>query len=272
LPSSASCRPSSRRSTRSAAAAEIIAQFRREAEEAEAEFNRAHDELVREVVDIGNRLVADAPEIDDSAAPRPDQMSQEYAFWKIDSIGGFEETAAQTERIRFAPMPFYDTDDRSRVQRMVQILRGRVYAAEYGTQCGRGVAPDKRIRDDLGGYSDELENVQAKYEAIKRQFKHAQATLPGLADERLRVFAARLTPEPFLRDASEDPEAFMERALLHVYDSLGARGILRQAVDGRQLTASEKAAVAVVSTIVGLLIAWAIANYGEDDSEPQPRH
>jgi len=64
--------------------------------------------------------------------------------------------------------------------------------------------------------------------------------LAGPAEERLRVFAESLRPEPFLRREEESDDDFMERSFNHVLNELGARGILRKAADGERLTEAEQ--------------------------------
>lgn len=213
----------------------ILKHLRRESDKAERRFNQSDEGLVKEAIEIRRRLAVAAPEIDNSNQPRPNQASNEYGFWKMNSLASFDEVADRQETIGFAPLPYYDAGTPGRTQSLVQILRGRVHEAEYGVEFGRGANPQAKIREDLEPFGIEIENLQERHNVARRRFKHDETTLPGLADKRLRLFAASLHPEPFLRDVDEDELAYMERALGHVLANLGARGILRRALDGERL-------------------------------------
>lgn len=218
----------------------ILARLRREADDAAARFNKTERELVADAVRIRGALAGVAPEIDDSGRPPPAQTSPEYGFWKVDSLVSFDRTAPDEQEIGYAPLPYYGSGYRGRVERLIQILRGRLYAAEYGVQAGRGQTPQSKLRDDLASYAVDIDNLHERYNAANRQFSHEETTLAGLADERLRLFVASLSPEPFLRDANEDEDVYLERTFKRVLENLGARGLLRRVVAGERLTTGEQ--------------------------------
>jgi ABC-type Na+ transport system ATPase subunit NatA len=75
-------------------------------------------------------------------------------------------------------------------------------------------------------------------------FKRQEQTLPGLADERLRLLIKRLIPQPLLHDPTEVEAVRMERALRHVLDEMGDVGVLRRATAGERLSGAEEAVFA----------------------------
>src|SRR6266511_1722218 len=194
----------------------ILAKLCEEAENALTSFAQSDRDLVAELVSIRNRLAADAPDIDVAADPPEPRDPLRRREWIMETLSGFDLVAAGDDEIGFSPMPYYSTANPGRTQQLVQILRGRVHVAEWGAQFGRGPQPAQKLRDDLAHYGIEIENVQARYAAVKRRFKQQELMLPGLADERLRLFVKSLNPEPFLIDPNEDEDVFMERAFRHV--------------------------------------------------------
>ncbi len=218
----------------------ILKKLREDSEEALTSFAQSDRELVAELVSIRNRLAADAPNVDVAADPPEPRDPLGRREWIMETLSGFDLVAAGDDEIGFSPMPYYSTANPGRTQELVQILRGRLHVAEWGAQFGRGPQPAQKLRDDLAHYGIEIENVQARYGAVKRRFKQQELMLPGLAEERLRLFVKSLNPEPFLVDPNEDEDVFMERAFRHVLDEMGDRGILRRAAEGQQLTQEEQ--------------------------------
>ena len=228
------------------AAPAIIDDLRRDVDEAGKAFRKEDRELVKEAVAIRERLAADAPEIDDSNDPPPDgSRPGEIQLWRISSLRSFDEIAGEDRDPSFSALPYYGTPH-GRSSSLIGILRNRLWAAEYGLPP-RGALPTTKARDDLAGYETEIENLQAKYTAARRIFRQADLTLPGLADQRLRLFSAGLTPEAAVTDPDEDDVIALERSTTHVYEALGSRGILRRAViDGLTLQAPEQEVLAEV--------------------------
>jgi len=216
----------------------IVKKLRKEADRALEAFKDGDDERVSELVEIRNRLVDAAPEIGpDHDPPRPDGL--DHRLWLLETISGFDLAAAEKQDLGFSPLPYYAVGNPGSTQQLVQILRGRIYFAANGMQIGHGPEPAEPLRD-VDALSRDLENIQARYTAAKRQFEQQQLTLPGLAEERLRIFAGGLQPEPFLLREGESEGDFMERVFNHALEELGARGILRKAADGDRLTQAEQ--------------------------------
>jgi hypothetical protein len=216
----------------------IVKKLRKESDEALKEFKDGDRKRVAELVRIRDRLVSEVPDVrTDRDPPRPEGLDRRG--WMLETISGFDLVSGHEQEFGFAPLPYYATGNPGRTQQLVQILRGRIYFAENGVQYGRGPAPAQPARD-LGTLSRDVENLQARYTASRRQFDQQQLTLPGLAEERLRTFVAGLNPEPFLLREGEGDDDFMERSFEHVLENMGARGILRKAADGDRLTAAEQ--------------------------------
>src|SRR5262249_42732711 len=153
---------------------------------------------------IRQRLAEAAPEIGESTDPAEPSHPIRRREWFMETLSGFDILAANEPEIGFAPLPYYAVDNPGITQTLIQVLRGRLFRAEWGTQYGRGEAPPQKVRTDLSGFELEIENVQARYTAMRQQFKLQEQRLPGPADERLRLFVDQLTPEPFLRHPDEE--------------------------------------------------------------------
>jgi hypothetical protein len=215
----------------------ILKRLRADSEEAVEQFDAAERKLMAEAVEIRNRLVEEASEIDNSDLPRPDELGHSEMAWRLDSLANFDQLAADTTRLEFEPLPYYETGDPTRLSTMLIILRGRLREAQYGDQAGPNETNRRPDLDDLG---TEIYNVQERHSAALALFREKGRTLPGLADERLRAFAAALKPEPFLIDTDEDEHAFAERAFRRAMHQLGIIGTMQSALAGRRLDAAEQ--------------------------------
>jgi hypothetical protein len=159
----------------------------------------------------------------------------------METLSGFDTVVASDPDIGFTAVPYYAQDTNpGRTQTLLQIIRGRLFRAQYGAEYGRGgLIPQQKQRNELDVYEIEISNVQERYLALKRQFKFDEQTLPGLADERLSLFIRGLNPEPLLRDQDED-DAFMERVFVAALDDMGDRGVVRRAIAGERHDAEEE--------------------------------
>jgi hypothetical protein len=212
--------------------------LRDEADEALEAFADTDRDLVKELVSIRKRLARSAPEIDGSGSPEP-SAPLEHRTWLMETLAGFDSLVQQETEIGFASYPESAPANPGRTQALVQNLRGRLYQAQWGHAYGRGAQPQHKRRNDLDSFEIEIENVQARYTAARNRFKQHELTLPGLAEERIRLFAKSLNPEPFLRDPDENDGDFMERSFIHVLNEMGYRGILRRGTSGETLNKAE---------------------------------
>jgi hypothetical protein len=217
----------------------ILKRLGRDAEAAVTAFNATEHELVEEADRIRRRLAEEAPEIDNSEAPEPDRATHAYGRWMLGSFASFDRLAANDRRIEFSPLPYYDTSDKTPLATMLIILEDRLQVAQHGDQVGI-LEDQENLRPDLNDFGRQIHNVREKHNSALNRFKEQGRTLPGLADERLRVFPAALEPEPFLIEEGEDDDSIAERAFLRGIEQLGIIGTMRSALAGQHLDAGER--------------------------------
>jgi hypothetical protein len=180
----------------------------------ESALRRYADDLtgyVAEVRSIRNDLALRAPEIDNSNMEQPEVRSHDYTKWDLDSFARFDQLVQRdaTLQIGYPTVPS-DRDDPGVVTQLLQILRGRLRAAEYGEDASSFA---DRVRHDLGDLGIRIGNVSRRHEHGRRRFRQESRTLPGLAIGRLFYFGADLNPEPTLIETDEDVERWLDKTL-----------------------------------------------------------
>lgn len=190
----------------------VLGDLRREADAAARAFSSADERLTEELIAIRDRLVADAPEIAPDRDPAEPQDLLRRREWLIETILGFDQVAhADREEIGFSPLLYYSVQDNpGRTQTLIQILRGRLFVAEWGVQFGRG-QPVHKLRDDLEGYQrrmDARDHHQQSQDPL-----HLARLLPG--QPRPRNPNNQPTYDVRAPDTHDRIQCHLERAPLH---------------------------------------------------------
>ena len=217
---------------------QILDRMRADAESAVDRFNATERALANEAFRLRERLAAEAPEIDNTDAPRPEYTSFAYSGWMLNSFANFDVLAADKRRIEFAPLP-YEDQDKTPLRTMLIILRGRLLAAQYGEGTSLLGNPPK-LRADLDDFERQINNLLERHANTLTMFREEGRALPGLADERLRAFADLLTPEPLVVAEDEDADVVADRMLRRAVAQLGLVGAIRSALAGQQLQRGEQ--------------------------------
>jgi hypothetical protein len=188
-----------------------LKRLRKDLRQATKRYVDEQNEFVAEAKRIRFELAARAPEIDNSNMERPDYRTHDYMVWELDSFAGFDDLVERdaTLQIGYPAVPS-DRDDPGIVSRLVQILRGRLRAAEYGEDASSN---DPRIRDDLGDLGTRMGNLVRGYEHALTRYRQEARTLPGLAIARLIYFGSDLNPEPPVIETDEDAERWLDKTL-----------------------------------------------------------
>ena len=109
----------------------------------------------------------------------------------------------------------------------------------------------RRFRDDLGEAMERLntlERLDGETDAARAQhiqalerFREEVQTLPGLAEERLRLVSDALAAaEPSLIEQGEPEPEFARRASLHGLDQLPSIKVMHRALTGEAFAADER--------------------------------
>jgi hypothetical protein len=110
---------------------EIISALESEMREKLDHFVREQNDLVEEAKALRAELAEHAPEVDNSDMEEPDHASHDYTRYDLDSFASFDRLVA-ADTTRGVGYPTLPTDDRDQtaVSKLLQILRGRVLAAD----------------------------------------------------------------------------------------------------------------------------------------------
>src|SRR5262249_8636841 len=144
------------------------------------ELNLLTEEATAIRIDLAER----APEIDNTGMERPDPRTHEYMEWDLDSFARFDDLVERDvdSEIGYPTLP-EQRGEPGVVGHLLQILRGRLRAAEYG-EDPPGINPPL-IRDDLGDTGRRIGNLGERHRALIQRYAQESHTLPGLAYARL---------------------------------------------------------------------------------------
>jgi hypothetical protein len=214
--------------------AEVITALEVETREALDRFAAEQNQLIEEAKAIRQELAERAPEVDNSGLEKPDDpAARDWVMYENDSFAKFDSVAAADIGIAY-PVIHKDDIDPGPMSLLLQILRGRLRAAEYNEGAGINAEP---IRDDLGDIAREIGNLGEKHRVSLQRYQQDSRTLAGLAYHRIAHFGSSLVDEPVVIETDEDIEAFLDRS---IREWLTPRSLARKLVNGERLDDVER--------------------------------
>jgi hypothetical protein len=191
---------------------EILETLQGEMREALERFVHEQNECVEEARAIRRELAERAPEIDNSDMEQPDPRTHAYTSWDLDSFARFDDLVERDARLQIGyPTLPDDEGDPGIISRLLQILRGRLRAAEYGEEAS-GLDPPL-LRSDLGDLGRRIGNLGERYRASIQRYRQESRTLSGIAFARLVYFGSDLVADPVQIENEEDVEQFLDRSI-----------------------------------------------------------
>jgi hypothetical protein len=157
-----------------------------------------------------------------------DPASHDWLTYDLDSFAKFDRLVDADVLIGYAPLPD-DAADPGPVSRLLQILRGRLHAAQYG-EGDRNV--DAPVRDDLGDLARRIGNLGEQHRASLQRYRQRARTLPGLALARLAYFGSDLVADPVQIEGDDDYGALLDRSLR---EWLQPKALARKLTNGERL-------------------------------------
>ena len=115
---------------------EILSALKTETDTSLGHFVEEQNGFVEEARKVRADLAERAPEIDNSDLEKPDERTHAYTAWDLDSFARFDDLVERdkTAEIGYPLLPDAASSP-GVVSRLLQILRGRLQAAEYGEEA-----------------------------------------------------------------------------------------------------------------------------------------
>jgi hypothetical protein len=155
---------------------------------------------------------------------------------------GFDELVEADIGIAYPTLP-NDKVDPGPLGTLLIILRGRLNAAQYGED---GVPErDPKRRPDLDDLWPRLHNLEERRQHSLRAFRQESRTLAGLAHRRLRYFASKLNPDPFIIETEKDERRLIEQA---IRDFGSPERVVQKIANAERLDAREEREAQEVAT------------------------
>ena len=191
------------------------------------------DGLIEDARGIRQDLAARAPEIDNSDMAEPPHAASDRWRYDLDSFANFDRIAEGNHAIGYPIVP-KDDDDPGPTSRLIQILRGRFRAAEYGEDAGIN---DPQVREDLDDLGTRIGNLGERHRESVQRYRLHSRTLAGTAWLRLVYFGSGLVAEAVQIERAEDIEQFLDRSLR---EWLQPKTTVRKLVNGERLDDGER--------------------------------
>lgn len=191
---------------------DVLETLQAEMRNALGRFVAEQNELVEEAKTIRRDLAERAPEIDNSDMEQPDPRTHAYSRWDLDSLARFDDLIERDLNLQIGyPTLPDDQSDPGVMPRLLQILRGRLRAGEYGEDAS-GIDPPL-MRSDLGDLARRIGNLGERHRASVQRYRQESRTLPGLAYARLVYFGSDLVADPVEIENEEDFEQVLDRSI-----------------------------------------------------------
>jgi hypothetical protein len=227
---------------------EVLATLQAEVQVALHRFVTEQNDFIEEAKAIRRDLAKEAPEIDNSDMKQPDRRSHAYSTWDFDSFARFDDLVERDKTLQIGyPLMPDDTVAPGIVSRLLQILSGRLRAAEYGEDAS---SFDPPIRRDLGDLGLRIRNLGESYDYALRRYRQESRTLPGIAFGRLVSFGSDLNPAPEIIDTDKDVSDWLDKTAREFGT---AKQVVRKLVNGQPLNDSweDRYAADVEGTLKG---------------------
>jgi uncharacterized membrane protein YqaE (UPF0057 family) len=205
-------------------------QLRAEAQAAEDAF-REHDEhLVPQLVALRDELIAQAPEADDSQAPRPESEFDRPPLVWLHTFANFD---AIVDRTGDQCIQRTGSDD-SRSGMLIAILAAKLRKLQWEADAPPGVYRESETnqRPDLNDIERRLGNVARQHAHAVRTYEQAVTNNGGFQVAALDHLSDRMNPTPRTIETEEDEQAFLNDEFMRIAGGMHA---VADAVSGRSL-------------------------------------
>lgn len=211
-----------------------LAELRAEAQRIEGEFEEHDEALVPELINVKEQFVTRAPEADDSARPRPQQMGAPSMEWAY-SLANFDQVATigpDRNVVR-------QSCDTSRSGMMLRILEHKLRALQwYERPEGPNPKPSEtNLRPDLDDLVRDVGNLGERHRHAAQTFGQAVEGHGGFGVMYLDMAVGEMNPPPRRVESDADKHAWMDETFRRV---MGGWQVIEDVAAGRSLDSTAR--------------------------------
>jgi hypothetical protein len=190
-----------------------LATLRAAAAASEAAFVEHDRELVPELVELRNDLVARVPEADDSAVPRPAVRGIPAMEWMF-GLANFDEVAAGGPERSIQR----DGYDQSASGMLARILEHKLRDLQWAETTSDGITrpSEVNLRPDLDDLALRLRNLNDRHRHAAQAFSQAVETTGGFQVQLLDMAVEQMNPPPREVETEADREAWFNETFMRV--------------------------------------------------------